>query len=90
MSSAETAGKIESIKFESKKDWIIAGVTISSREVNTTENYVFDPKIWKPLDIDTLEVMDGSALDLSAEVEEGRAGGKIRKIDNRQKRRLRL
>jgi hypothetical protein len=72
-------GKIESIKFESKKDWIIAGVTISSREVNTTENYVFDPKIWKPLDIDTLEVTDGSALDLSAEVEKGAPAGKFGK-----------
>lgn len=62
-------GLVKKIKLLSKKNWMIFAMTISSREVRTTENYVFDPKIWKPVSADSYEVKAGTALDFSATVE---------------------
>lgn len=58
---------ISKIGFKSfgKGDWKIAGVAVSSEEVQTTQNYVFDPEVWKPLDTADLTIKEGSALDVS-------------------------
>ena len=58
---------ISKIGFKSfgKGDWKIAGVAVSSEEVQTTQNYVFDPEVWKPLDTADLAIKEGSALDVS-------------------------
>ncbi|MBQ6534985.1 MAG: beta-galactosidase [Opitutales bacterium] len=46
--------------------WNIAGVTLSSKEVATSDIYEFDPKQWRAVDISDLEIRGGSALDVSA------------------------
>ena len=59
---------VSKVKFTSKDKWRIAGVSLSSEEVQTTENYVFDPKIWKPLDTSDLAIKKDSALDVSSQM----------------------
>ncbi len=59
---------VSKIKFKSKNKWHIAGISLSSEEVQTTENYVFDPNIWKPLDTSDLSIKEGSALDVSSQM----------------------
>lgn len=49
-------------------DWKIAGIAVSSEEVQTTQNYVFDPKVWKAIDTSDLEIKSGSALDVSSQM----------------------
>ncbi|MBQ6533747.1 MAG: hypothetical protein IJI37_01125, partial [Opitutales bacterium] len=50
----------------SGRDWYVAGIAISDEEVQTTENFFYDPKVWKPIDMAVLDIKEGSALDLSA------------------------
>ena len=61
---------ISKIAFKNKAngDWKIAGVAVSSEEVQTTQNYVFDPNVWKPLDTADLTIKAGSALDVSSQM----------------------
>ncbi len=65
----DALGEISKITFSSSKPWLIFGATVSSREVETTENFVFDPNVWKPVAGESYEVVAGSALDLSDAVE---------------------
>ena len=53
------------VEFSAPFNWRVAGITLSSDEVLTTENYFFDPKIWKAIDTSDLTIKEGSALDLS-------------------------
>ncbi len=54
------------LKNKGEADWYIAGIAVSDSETMTTENFVFDPKIWKPIDTTSLDIKEGSALDLTA------------------------
>ena len=50
---------------ESHRNWYVAGVAVSDSETPTTENFVYDPEIWKPIDMENLDIKRGSALDLT-------------------------
>lgn len=82
LAGADRLSDLASLRFELVRNahWMILGATVSSREVDTTELMKFDPDVWKPLDGDSLEVVDGSALDLSAFVEKGAPAGKFGKV----------
>ena len=73
---------IASVGFELLRSahWEIVAATVSSREVNTTENLKFDPAVWKPLDIDTFAIEKGSALDMSESVARGAPAGKYGRV----------
>ena len=73
---------IASVNFELLRSahWEIVAATVSSREVNTTENLKFDPAVWKPLDIDTFAIEKGSALDMSESVARGAPAGKYGRV----------
>lgn len=73
---------IASVSFELLRNahWEIVAATVSSREVNTTENLKFDPAVWKPLDIDTFAIAEGSALDMSESVAQGAPAGKYGRV----------
>ncbi len=64
-SAGAQPAKPEKLMFSSPHKWSIAGITFSSEEITTTQNYFFDPKIWKPIDTTDLVIKSGSALDLS-------------------------
>lgn len=59
---------VTKVKFKSSQNWKIAGIAFSSEEVQTTENFVFDPKVWKPIDTADMSIKEGSALDVSSQM----------------------
>lgn len=69
-SAGKNPSPIAKIAFHNRGagDWKVAGVAVSSEEVQTTRNYVFDPKVWKPIDTSDLEIKAGSALDVSSQM----------------------
>lgn len=67
---------IKKITFSSTRyaAWNIFGATLSRKDVQTCELFEFKPDEWKPIDVSDLEVADGSALDVSADMGDTPAG----------------
>ena len=65
---------IETIEFNSRADIQILGATISSREIFTTEILKYPEDKWVEIDTSDMEVKEGSALDVSYQVDHAPAG----------------
>ncbi len=67
-SAGANPAKPAKLTFNSPHEWRVMGITFSSEEVSTTQNFFFDPKIWKPIDTADLTIKEGSALDVSGQM----------------------
>lgn len=79
----ENAGAIKSISIDGEKLNVFA-ITVSSENLDTIVPKQYDLSQWKPVDISDLAVKEGTALDLSKQVESAPAGsfGKMRVSEN--------
>ncbi|MFA6103989.1 MAG: hypothetical protein WC721_17505 [Victivallaceae bacterium] len=75
---SKTPRRIKSIEFNSngKAIWIVAGATLSERDVSLAARTLtfYGNNEWKAVDMSDIQIKKGSALDLSGLLEEGPAG----------------
>ena len=71
---------IDSIEIDSRLDFQILGVTLSSKEVYTTKVMKYPKSEWAEIDTESMEVKEGSALDLSYQVADHAPAGKYGRI----------